>query len=77
MSSSKGWAVRTLNKLEQGRFICEYAGEVISTAEAQRRWREEHDPAGHNYLLVVREFMYAFYGSLEVGREQRNRAEEK
>lgn len=39
--------------------MSEYAGEVVSTEEAQRRWRDEYDRAGLNYLLVVREFMYA------------------
>jgi hypothetical protein len=39
--------------------VSEYAGEVVPTEEAQRRWRDEYDRAGLNYLLVVREFMYA------------------
>ncbi|ELR14578.1 SET domain containing protein [Acanthamoeba castellanii str. Neff] len=59
MSATKGWSVRVLSPVRKGQFVSEYAGEVVSTEEAQRRWRDEYDRAGLNYLLVVREFIPA------------------
>lgn len=32
-----GWGVRTLEVLEQGQFVCEYAGEVLTDMEAESR----------------------------------------
>ena len=33
----KGWAVRALERIPVGSFVCEYVGEVITTDEAERR----------------------------------------
>jgi len=33
----KGWAVRPLEPIEEGRFVCEYTGEIIASEEAERR----------------------------------------
>ena len=54
----KGWGVIALQQIERLSFVCEYVGEILSTAEAQRRWRSNYDPNHLNYLLVVKEFMY-------------------
>ncbi|XP_053132669.1 histone-lysine N-methyltransferase EHMT1-like [Hemicordylus capensis] len=34
---AKGWGVRTMQDLSQGIFICQYFGELISSAEAEQR----------------------------------------
>jgi len=56
--ADKGWGVIALQQIERLSFVCEYVGEILSTAEAQRRWRSNYDPNHLNYLLVVKEFMY-------------------
>ncbi|CAG8587160.1 15007_t:CDS:2, partial [Acaulospora morrowiae] len=61
-TNGRGWGVRALQKVHKGEFVCEYAGEIIKTEEAQRRWREmnvkdetiECDTA-QNYILCLRE----------------------
>jgi len=37
LGNHTGWGVRTLRDIEFGEFICEYAGEVLSDAEAETR----------------------------------------
>uniref|UniRef100_A0A7S4R1C2 Histone-lysine N-methyltransferase n=1 Tax=Alexandrium monilatum TaxID=311494 RepID=A0A7S4R1C2_9DINO len=37
LGASIGWGLRTLEGLEPGQFICEYAGEVLPDAEAEER----------------------------------------
>ena len=50
----KGWGVEAAEPVPAGAFVCEYAGEVITVAEARRRWRAA--PAGApNYILCLRE----------------------
>ncbi|KAM7063593.1 histone-lysine N-methyltransferase SETMAR isoform 1-T1 [Molossus nigricans] len=53
-TADKGWGLRTLQSVPRGRFVCEYAGEVLGFSEAQRRVRlqTEHDS---NYVIAVRE----------------------
>ncbi|XP_062056334.1 histone-lysine N-methyltransferase SETMAR isoform X1 [Lepus europaeus] len=50
----KGWGLRTLEFIPKGRFVCEYAGEILGSSEAQRRIHLQtiHDS---NYILAVRE----------------------
>ncbi|XP_046866131.1 probable histone-lysine N-methyltransferase set-23 isoform X2 [Drosophila willistoni] len=51
---SKG--VRTTVNIPQGAFICEYAGELITKTESQRRI-EVNDSLGYmNYVLCLKEF---------------------
>jgi hypothetical protein len=33
----KGWSAVAAQPIAQGKFLCQYAGELISTAEAKRR----------------------------------------
>lgn len=50
----KGWGLRALERVPRGRFVCEYAGEVLGAAEVRRRLQAQtaRDP---NYILAVRE----------------------
>ncbi len=45
-------------QIPTGMFVCEYAGEVISTEEATHRFRS-YEMHQTNYLFVVREHMHA------------------
>ncbi|KAF0508029.1 histone-lysine N-methyltransferase SETMAR [Gigaspora margarita] len=52
----RGWGLRTLRKIFKGMFVCEYAGEIIRTEEAKRRWEEmKSDAMAQNYVLCLRE----------------------
>ncbi|XP_054935738.1 histone-lysine N-methyltransferase SETMAR isoform X1 [Physeter macrocephalus] len=53
----KGWGLRTLDFIPKGRFVCEYAGEVLGFPEVQRRIQLQtiHDS---NYIIAVREHVY-------------------
>lgn len=48
--NGRGWGVRTESVIPDGQFICEYTGEVITSAEAERRG-EEYDSVGRTYLF--------------------------
>ena len=50
----KGWGLRTLDFIPKGRFVCEYAGEVLGISEVQRRIQLQtiHDS---NYIIAIRE----------------------
>ncbi|KAK3871817.1 hypothetical protein Pcinc_023066 [Petrolisthes cinctipes] len=52
--SSKGYGVTTSRFIPSHSFVCEYAGEIISTEEAQRRFSHQ-SPEESNYILVLRE----------------------
>ncbi|CAG8432907.1 4736_t:CDS:2 [Diversispora eburnea] len=57
-TNGRGWGVRTLRNICKGEFICEYAGEIIKSVEAQRRWRElnlKDKGNAQNYILCLRE----------------------
>ncbi|KFP84778.1 Histone-lysine N-methyltransferase SETMAR, partial [Acanthisitta chloris] len=53
----KGWGVRALEHIPRGRFVCEYAGEVLGFQEAQRRILAQ-TAEDSNYLLAVREHLH-------------------
>lgn len=53
-TNSCGWGVRTLEDIQCGTFVCEYAGEVISFDEARRRQLAQR-PDDNNYIIAVRE----------------------
>ncbi|XP_074054786.1 histone-lysine N-methyltransferase SETMAR [Macrotis lagotis] len=52
----KGWGLRTLEHIPKGRFVCEYAGEILGASEARRRIQQQtkHDS---NYIIAVREHL--------------------
>ncbi|NWS27435.1 SETMR methyltransferase, partial [Polioptila caerulea] len=54
---SKGWGVRALQPIPRGSFVCEYAGEVLGFAEAQRR-SQAQNPEEPNYIIAVREHLH-------------------
>lgn len=53
-TADKGWGLRALESVRKGRFVCEYAGEVLGFSEARRRVQLQtvHDS---NYVIAVRE----------------------
>ncbi|NWZ14674.1 SETMR methyltransferase, partial [Agelaius phoeniceus] len=53
----KGWGVRALQPIPEGSFVCEYAGEVLGFAEAQRRIQAQ-SPQEPNYIIAVREHLH-------------------
>lgn len=57
----KGWGLYADQLIHQGQFVCEYAGEVLTTTEARRRQQfyDEQASSGRfsSALLVVREHL--------------------
>uniref|UniRef100_A0A8C6SIW9 SET domain and mariner transposase fusion gene n=1 Tax=Neogobius melanostomus TaxID=47308 RepID=A0A8C6SIW9_9GOBI len=53
-TTNRGWGVRTLEPIQCGAFVCEYAGEVIGFDEARRRQLAQ-GPKDSNYIIAVRE----------------------
>ncbi|OWF39297.1 histone-lysine N-methyltransferase SETMAR-like [Mizuhopecten yessoensis] len=53
-SETKGLGLRTIESIDPGSFVCEYAGEILSFEEAKQRTKRqtEHDM---NYVIVVKE----------------------
>ncbi|CAN8324012.1 unnamed protein product [Cochlearia groenlandica] len=39
--SGKGWGLRTLERLPQGSFVCEYIGEILTIQELYQRSLED------------------------------------
>ncbi|XP_012502047.1 PREDICTED: histone-lysine N-methyltransferase SETMAR [Propithecus coquereli] len=56
-TDKKGWGLRTLEFIPKGRFVCEYAGEVLGFSEVQRRIHLQtiYDS---NYIIAIREHVY-------------------
>ncbi|XP_052577207.1 histone-lysine N-methyltransferase SETMAR isoform X1 [Peromyscus californicus insignis] len=56
-TDKKGWGLQTLETIPKGRFVCEYAGEILGFSEVQRRihLQTTHDP---NYIIAIREHIY-------------------
>ena len=50
----RGFGLFALEDVQELRFVCEYAGEVVDVSEAQRRLGRG-EGGGMNYLIVVRE----------------------
>lgn len=57
-SEEKGLALRTLVPLRCGQFVCEYAGEILTEAEAKRRLGSL---TGNdmNYMFILREHFHS------------------
>ncbi|KAI5093678.1 histone-lysine N-methyltransferase SETMAR, partial [Silurus meridionalis] len=53
-TENRGWGVVTLEAIRRGRFVCEYAGEVIGFEEARRRQLSQ-TPEDKNYIIAVQE----------------------
>ena len=51
----KGYGLRTKSFINQGEFICEYAGEVIGIQEAERRFAEQEMKKRSNYIFILNE----------------------
>ncbi|XP_056381000.1 histone-lysine N-methyltransferase SETMAR [Hyla sarda] len=54
----KGWGLFTQENVPSGRFICEYAGEVLGREEVHRRIHEQ-DPEANNYIIAVLEHLHS------------------
>ncbi|KAI7981386.1 Histone-lysine N-methyltransferase, H3 lysine-9 specific SUVH5 [Camellia lanceoleosa] len=49
-TESRGWGVRSLTSIPSGSFICEYIGELLEDAEAEKRHNDEYlFDIGQNY----------------------------
>ncbi|XP_021265143.1 histone-lysine N-methyltransferase SETMAR [Numida meleagris] len=57
-TAEKGWGVRALEPIAEGRFVCEYAGEVLGFEEARRRIRAQ-TAQDSNYIIAVREHLHS------------------
>ncbi|KAE8612069.1 hypothetical protein XENTR_v10012701 [Xenopus tropicalis] len=53
----KGWGVCTLEDIPSGRFVCEYAGEVLGHEQARSRTLSQN-PCANNYIIAVREHLH-------------------
>ncbi|KAF7487033.1 histone-lysine N-methyltransferase SETMAR [Marmota monax] len=53
-TEKKGWGLRTLEFIPKGRFVCEYAGEVLGFSEVQRRVHLQ-TAQDSNYIIAIRE----------------------
>ncbi|KAM8930832.1 histone-lysine N-methyltransferase SETMAR [Pelodytes ibericus] len=54
----KGWGLFTEEDIRRGRFVCEYAGEVLSQQEACRRIGSQ-EPSASNYIIAVLEHLHS------------------
>lgn len=58
----KGWGLHSLEPITRGAFVCEYAGELLTTVEARERQRHYDDAIVNKHnscsaLLVIREHL--------------------
>lgn len=51
----KGWGVVAAQEIARGEFVGEYTGELVSSREMRRRYRDEYDATAVNYVLSLRE----------------------
>ncbi|KAF4322667.1 hypothetical protein BBO99_00002727 [Phytophthora kernoviae] len=51
----KGWGVIAAQEIQQGEYLGEYTGELISSREMRRRYRDVYDSEAKNYVLSLRE----------------------
>ncbi|KAL2634197.1 hypothetical protein R1flu_005676 [Riccia fluitans] len=69
-STYKGWSLCASQQIEQGTFICEYAGELVTNKEAQQRHRIYDSLKSRNWqgsaLLVLREYLPSGLASVRV-----------
>uniref|UniRef100_A0A8C5LGW0 Histone-lysine N-methyltransferase SETMAR n=1 Tax=Jaculus jaculus TaxID=51337 RepID=A0A8C5LGW0_JACJA len=56
-TDKKGWGLRTLQLIPKGRFVCEYAGEVLGLSEVRRRIHLQ-TAYDSNYIIAIREHVY-------------------
>ncbi|KAM4721696.1 histone-lysine N-methyltransferase SETMAR [Rhinophrynus dorsalis] len=52
----KGWGLCTKQDIPRGRFVCEYAGEVLGQEEARSRIQSQN-PSANNYIIAVYEHL--------------------
>nr|XP_020646695.1 histone-lysine N-methyltransferase SETMAR [Pogona vitticeps] len=56
-TAKKGWGLRTVEFIPKGRFVCEYAGEILDFGEAHRRIQLQ-TPSDPNYIIALREHLW-------------------
>lgn len=54
-TEDRGFGLFAEEDISKGSFLCCYVGEVISTAEANRRWEYQSQEGHSNYILVTKE----------------------
>uniref|UniRef100_A0AAR5P0M7 Histone-lysine N-methyltransferase n=1 Tax=Dendroctonus ponderosae TaxID=77166 RepID=A0AAR5P0M7_DENPD len=52
-TQGRGWGLKALSSIKQGRFIIEYVGELIDSEEYQRRIRKMHEKKEDNYYFMT------------------------
>lgn len=55
ISESKGMGLKTKNRISKGAFVCEYAGELLTKAEALKRNRYNDENDLMNYIVCLNE----------------------
>ncbi|XP_060095563.1 histone-lysine N-methyltransferase SETMAR [Heteronotia binoei] len=56
-TAKKGWGLRSLDFIPKGKFVCEYAGEILDRREACRRVQLQ-SPSDSNYIIAIREHLH-------------------
>lgn len=41
-TETRGWAIKTLNAIPKGAYVCEYVGEIITDSEADHRENDSY-----------------------------------
>lgn len=54
-TADRGFGLFAEEDISKGSFLCCYVGEVVSTAEAKRRWAEQSQERHSNYILATKE----------------------
>ncbi|XP_071708268.1 histone-lysine N-methyltransferase SUVR4-like [Rutidosis leptorrhynchoides] len=63
---SKGWAIRTLEDLPKGSFVCEYIGEILTNNELYERNEQTRKNERHTYPV----YLDADWGSEQVLKDE-------
>lgn len=52
-TDGRGWGLRALEKIMQGRFVIEYVGEIIDEAEYKRRLQRKKETKNENFYFLT------------------------
>lgn len=65
-TEGKGWAVRSIEYLPKGSFICEYIGEILTNTELYERNKQSRKNERHTYPV----YLDADWGSEQVLKDE-------
>ena len=54
-TSTKGWCLHSDDIVNEGTFLFEYLGDLISTVEAKERWKRQRILKSKNYIMSLKE----------------------